>query len=310
MGSIVSIKNNTGVPQSVVFKGRQIILDAHGQGSFDSEIADHFIENRSPLVSKIEEEADLFDPSASEMVWVANFSGNKELPEAINVKQWANGRWQWADIPNPLRDPVVVERFCDGGMNEYTAKDGALEAHNQPKIRFRIPPYTRRLFPRDLATWSLHRDAMNSIRGRIIRSRAPTNFEPNNAWGLDDARGYLRLIDPSAPVGPSESDVRSNAAKDPEAIRAGESGLRAYVDEAKRVLLHRIFFRVADPQYHLPTREEFNEFMSGEAPVEKSDADTVMDMLVGSAAETVKTKKRRGRPPGSKNKPKMVSATP
>ena len=33
MASIVTIKNNTGVPQSIVFKGRQIVLDAHGQGA-------------------------------------------------------------------------------------------------------------------------------------------------------------------------------------------------------------------------------------------------------------------------------------
>ena len=60
MASILTIKNNTGVPQSVVFKGRQIILDANGQRSFDSDIAKHFLSSRSPLVSMVEEEPDVY----------------------------------------------------------------------------------------------------------------------------------------------------------------------------------------------------------------------------------------------------------
>ena len=308
MASIVTIKNNTGVPQSVVFKGQQIILDANGQKSFDQEVAEHFLNNRSPLVSKVEESPDIYD-TGTEMVWVANFTGNKELPETISVKQWAGGRWVWAEMPNPLREPIVAERFMDGGMKEYTAKDGAPEAHNLAKIRFRLPPFTRRLFPKNLASWSLHRDAVGDLRGSIMKSRAPSSFEPTEAWTLDDMRGYLRLIDPAAKVGPSEVDVRSAAGKDPEAVRAGESGIQAYVNDAKREMLNRIFFRVADPQYHLPTREEFYEFMRGEAPAQKSDADAVMDMLVGSAEEVKKVKRKRGRPPGSKNKPKASATT-
>jgi len=299
MASIETIKNNTGVPQSVVFRGRQIVLDAHAQRAFDSEIAEHFLSNRSPLVSKVEEEPDIYD-GATDMVWIANFTGNKELPETVNVKQWAGGRWQRADAPNPLRTPIVVERWCDGGMREYTAKDGAPEAHNLAKIRFRLPPYTRRLFPRDLAAWSLHRDSGTEMRGAIVKSRAPTVFEPNDSWSLDDSRAYLRLIDPSAPVGPSEADVRSNAARNPEAVKAGESGLRAYVDDAKKTVLRRLFFRVANPQYHLPTREEFNEFVRGEVPSQKADADAVMDMLVGSAEEVKKVKRKTRSDKGKK----------
>lgn len=310
MASIVTIKNNTGVPQSIVFKGRQIVLDAHGQGAFDSSIADSFIKNRSPLVSVMEEEPDIYN-TGTEMVWIANFSGNQDIAETINVKKWAGGKWSYADIPNPLRDPVVVERWCDGGMREYTAKDGAPEAHNLGKIRFRIPPFTRRLFPKNLADWSLKRDAISEARGRIVKSRAPTNFEPNESWSLDDARGYLRLIDPSATVGPSEIDVRTKAAKDPEAVKAGESGLIAYVDEAKRVLLRRIFFRVANPQYHLPSIEEFGEFMRGEPVEQKSDADAVMDMLVGSAEEVKKVKRKTRSDKGKKRvRASTVSATP
>ena len=309
MASIVTLKNNTGVPQSVVFKGQQIILDADAQKSFDSDVAEHFLSNRSPLVSKVEEKPDAYE-TGTEMVWLANFTGNKDLPETVSVKMWASGRWTWADVPNPLREPYVVERFMDGGMREYTAKDGAPEAHNLAKTRFRLPPFTRRLYPKNLAQWSLRRDAVSESRGSIVKSRAPSMFEPTESWNLDDVRGYMRLIDPSAKIGPSESEVRSQAAQDPEAIRAGESGLQAYVDDAKRLMLQRVFFRVANPDYHLPTREEFSEFMRGEAPVQKSDADAVMDMLVGSAEEVTKIKRKRGRPPGAKNKPKAVSTTP
>tara|TARA_Y100000310_G_scaffold119905_1_gene118646 strand:- start:1886 stop:2809 length:924 start_codon:yes stop_codon:yes gene_type:complete len=306
---IVTLRNNTGVPQSIVYKGQQIVLDASAESSFDEEVAKKFIENRSPLVSLVEETPDSYDGGA-EMIWVANFTGNQDLPETVNVKQWASGRWTHAEIPNPRREVRVIERFMDQGMQGYTARDGVFEFNNLPKTRFRLPPHTRRAFPKNLANWSLKRDAISDLRGSIMKSRAPTLFEPDESWSLDDARGYLRLIDPSANVGPSESDVARKAAQDPEAVRAGDSGVRAYVTNAKKTILRRLFFRVADPQYHLPTREEFNEFMRGEAPVNKSDADAVMDMLVGSAEEVKKVKRGRGRPPGSKNKPKTVSPTP
>ena len=306
---IVTLRNNTGVPQSIVFKGRQIILDANSDGAYDEDIAKKFVENRSPLVSVVEEVADTYS-DGSEMVWIANFTGNEDLPETVNVKQWASGRWNHADVPNPKREARVVQRFMDLGMQSYTARDGVFEFNNLAKTRFRLPPYTRRLFPKNLANWSLQRDSLGDLRGSIIKSRAPTVFEPDESWSLDDARGYLRLIDPNANVGPSEADVIQKASQDPEAVRAGDSGVDAYIRGAKKVVLRRLFFRVADPRYHLPKREEFNEFMRGEAPVGKSDADAVMDMLVGSAEEVTKVKRGRGRPPGSKNKPKTVSATP
>ena len=306
---ITTIQNNTGVPQSIVFKGKQIILDASSTGSFDEEVAKKFIESRSPLVSIIEEEPDLFD-GGTEMVWIANFTGNEDLSETISVKHWSGGRWSRTDIPNPKREARVIERFMDMGMKSYTAKDGVFEGMNLPKTRFRLPAFTRRAFPKNLANWSLKRDALSDLNGSLVKSRAPTMFEPDESWSLDDARGYLRLIDPSAPVGSSESDVIKKASQDPEAVRAGESGVMAYVTAAKRTVLRRLFFRVADPQYHLPTREEFNEFMRGEVPASRSDADAVMDMLVGSAAEVKKKRKTRSDKGKKRVKADMASATP
>ena len=99
---IVTLRNNTGVPQSIVFKGRQIILDANSDGAYDEDIAKKFVENRSPLVSVVEEVADTYSDS-SEMVWIANFTGNEDLPETVNVKQWASGRW--ASWPKNLGKP-------------------------------------------------------------------------------------------------------------------------------------------------------------------------------------------------------------
>tara|TARA_Y100000034_G_scaffold103420_1_gene128943 strand:+ start:777 stop:1706 length:930 start_codon:yes stop_codon:yes gene_type:complete len=302
------IRNKTKVPQSIVFRGRQIVLGPDEQSLFDSEVADHFIKNRNPLVEEVQEEADLYDDNFSEMVWIANFSGNDSLPETINVKQWAGGKWYRADVPNPLRIPITVERWCDGGMESYTAKDGAFESKNLAPIRFRLPPYTRKMFPKNLAAWSLRRDGTSEIPGRIRRSRAPSAFEPNETWSLDDVRSYLRLIDPSAEVGPAEIEVARRAESDPNAVKAGKSGIGAYVDSAKTEVLRRVFFRVADPRYTLPTREEFNEFTRGEVPVEVSDSDAVMGMISDSTNEVAKVKRGRGRPPGSKNKPKVGEA--
>jgi hypothetical protein len=102
------------------------------------------------------------------------------------------------------------------------------------------------------------------------------------------------LIDPRAEVGKSEKEVREVARANPEAAAAGESGELAYVDAAKRDLLNRVHFRIVDPQYTLPTRFEFVEFVSGKVPSSVSDADAIMGIIAASNKEV--KKRRRGRP--------------
>ena len=159
-----------------------------------------------------------------------------------------------------------------------------------------VLPFRRRMLPKNVGKWALNRAALGSeeMRGCLIESRAPTEFEPTARWPLDEVRSYFRLIDPAADVGKSEAEVREIARANPEAAAAGESGEAAYVDAAKRDLLNRVHFRIVDPQYTLPTRAEFAEFVSGKVPKSISDADAIMGIIAASNKEG--KKRKRGRP--------------
>ena len=71
------IKNNTGVPQSIVHLGRQIALGPHETQQFAKEIADKFLENRAPLVSIVEEDlGGTYAEKDDSIMWLANTTGN------------------------------------------------------------------------------------------------------------------------------------------------------------------------------------------------------------------------------------------
>ena len=46
--ALVTLRNNTGVPQSIVFNGKQVILDPSQEQDFIQAIADKFVSWGSP----------------------------------------------------------------------------------------------------------------------------------------------------------------------------------------------------------------------------------------------------------------------
>ena len=199
---LTTLRNNTGVPQSIVFKGRQIVLDGNAEQTFDADVAKVFLDMRQPLVIKAEDPVDSFADDPADMVWVANMTGNIDLPETVQVRRLVNKSWEHIEAPNPRRDKRDMSRDWDMGMQSYTAKDGALEMLNLGKKKISIPPHSRRLLPKNIAQWFLNRDSRMEpeCRGSVGKSRAPTDFEPTSHWKLDDIRAYFRLIDPRAEV--------------------------------------------------------------------------------------------------------------
>lgn len=117
-------------------------------------------------------------------------------------------------------------------------------------------------------------------RGAAIKSRAPSDFEPRpntiDDWSLDDLRAYLKLMDPEAENGRSEEQVIRDAKKrnhrKPEEIEV-------HIEEEKSLIMKRLFFRLADPQYPVPSRRDFNEFIRGAVQQEVQVEDDVVDQV-------------------------------
>lgn len=295
--ALVTLRNNTGIAQNVVFQGKQIILDAHEESDFIQAVADKFIEIRSPLVSIVEDEiGGVYDEGQTDIVWIANMTGNPDAPEVIKAKLFVNRQWQMVDTDNPKKKARPLIMYCDQGMREYTAKDGALEALNLPKKEIKIPPYKRRALPKTEAKWWLNRDAMSEThyRNQSIKSRPPTDFEPSakdiDDWSLDDLRSYLKLLDPVAEMGRSEFEVTSQAKK---MGHRKDEEIAAHIEEEKHLTMKRIYFRLVDPQYPVPSKKDFMEFVHGQKVVEQTTEESAMD-LVEKSTEVVKRK--RGRP--------------
>jgi len=295
--ALVTLKNNTGVAQNVVFQGKQIILGPHEESDFIQAVADKFIEIRSPLVSVVQEEiGGVYEDTQSEIVWVANMTGNPDAPDVIKAKLFVNRQWQVVDTDNPKKKARPLVMYCDQGSRYYTAKDGALEALNLPKKEIKIPPYKRRALPAIEAKWWLNRDAVNEnhFRGQSIKSRPPTDFEPNakdiDEWSLDDLRAYLKLLDPGAEMGKSNAEVVTYAKK---VGHRKEDEIAAHIEEEKHLAMKRIYFRLVDPQYPVPTKKDFMEFVHGQKVVEQTTEESAME-LVEKSTEVVKRK--RGRP--------------
>ena len=295
--ALVTLRNNTSINQNIVFQGKQIVLGPNEEADFIKPVADKFVEMRNPLVSVVEEDiGGVYDEVRDDIVWIANMTGDPDAPETVKAKMFVNRHWQMVDIENPKKKSRPLEMKCDQGMRSYTAKDGALEALNLPKKTIKIPPYKRRPLHKNEARWWLNRDAISEpqYRGSSIKSRPPTDFEPDprnvDDWSLDDLRAYLKLMDPGAEMGRSEADVVSQAKK---AGHRKEDEIYAHIEEEKYLTMKRIYFRLVDPQFPVPTKKEFMEFVHGQKVVEQTTEESAME-LVEKSTEVVKRK--RGRP--------------
>jgi hypothetical protein len=299
--ALVTLKNNTGVPQSIVFNGKQIILDANQEKDFIQVVADKFVEMRSPLVSAVEEDiGGIYEEEDDGLVWIANVTGNPDAPDKVMAKVYVDRRWQMVEVDNPKKEPRMLANKFDMGMKSYIAKDGAVEALNLPKKNIELPAFKRRALPSHEAKWWLNRDAIAepAIRGCSIKSRPPTEFEPNpknvDDWSLDDLRAYLKLMDPGAEMGRSESSVVSEAKK--RGHRKPEE-ISAHIEEEKYLITKRIYFRLVDPQYAIPTKSQFLEFVHGQKEVQPVKEDFAAELIKKSTEEVKRKRTRKKKPP-------------
>lgn len=290
-----TIKNTLGVPQSVVFKGRQFVLGPNDEQTFEAVIADAFLEKCAPIV--VEAKTELGAVWAPELqartMWVANVTGNPDSPEFVSDRRYDKTAMRFTDVqlPNPNRKAHPVAREWKGGHRQYTARDGGLVQESLPSKLWVVPTYRRVPMEESVGEWFINRDATNGAgRGAVIKSRPISDFEPKMDWKYEDMRVYARLTDATMSLGPDENAIAKEVkltidklAQDNEwKPRKIEVELREAIKEAlrkaKQELYHRLYFRLVNPDYRLPTREEYNEFVTGQsqADVEEAEADALI----------------------------------
>jgi len=270
MKKLKTLRNSSNRPQPIVYEGMKFELKPLEERSFEVAVADKFLIDCAPTVKEVDEKdiGGTFQAKAvEEQIWIANMTGNPDASETIVDKVYDTRMRTWATQTgdNPKKPARPVVRKMKGNMQEYTSRSGHAEAFNLFPATIEIPPFKRRLLPKNIAVWMLTRDGNHDKhnRGTIIRSRAPSNFEPDDSWELDDMRAYLRLMDDSAEIGPSETHLSAEY---------GTEDIDYYIHAAKVLCLKRLHFRLADPTYRLFNRAEFNAFRENFEPSPPSDS--------------------------------------
>lgn len=290
-----TIKNTLGVPQSVIYKGRQFVLGPNDEQTYDTIIADMFLEKCNPIV--VEVKTDLGATWAPELqlktTWVANVTGNPDAAETVPDRRYDRSMMRFTDVnvPNPNKTARPIARELKGGHKQYTARDGGLVQESLQSRTWVVPTYRRVPMPTEVANWFLNRDGMcGPSRGAVIESRPRADFEPDMGWKYEDMRVYARLTDSSMSLGPDDTAIAKQVKAEVDVLamenewkpRKIEVELKERAKEAlrkaKQELYHRLYFRLVNPAYTLPTRAEYNEFVTGQsqADIEEAEADALI----------------------------------
>ena len=266
-----SLKNNSSQPEWVVWKGKQIVIPPQEQYDVDVDVAKLFFEKygEDGVIEEMlsEDIGKVYDTAPNRDVWVANVTGDLDAPDKIKVKRSEKGRWFEMEVENPLKKPYEVRRTMKGGMKEVIGKSG-LEALNLLPTVIRVPPYRRVRLQPHVAKWFLQRVAMSGVRD-CIKSRGPADFEPSSKWSIRELRVYLSLIDPTLnnyQLGSHEYKIRKNAQHGKPGTEGRAKNVAKAIREAKEALLKRIFRRIFDPKFRLPTKAEFDAMLGATEP--------------------------------------------
>lgn len=304
-----TLKNTAGIAQSIVFGGKQLVLGPFAEEAFSADVAKKFLELRAPVVVDTSDnlgEAYAPDIQAS-TVWIANITGNPDAPATIKEKVWdARIRKRvLADVPNPNKEPRTLTRELKGGHHQYFGSDGKMWQETLPGKTISVPPFRRRPLPAAEAEWFIGRDQKSTglTNPAVIRSRPQSDFEPDMKWKLDDMRVYFRLVAPDADLGPdaqtilnlAKAEVEKEGRKEKWGVEKIDQEIQARAAEelrkAKQELFKRLYFYLVNPDYPLPTKAEYNEFVSGKSN-EEIASEELADLLAKSDRVAAKKPKQ------------------
>ncbi len=247
------IKNFTSIPQSIVYDGNQVVLDANKEQFFPVAVADEFLAECGNFVREVNIAQLYKETGKSDMVYLANMTGNPDAVASVKVKDLVSkGKWGMLERDNPLKEARDLHWTMKGAQQEYQGPEG-LEGINTFPTTYQIPRYSRRAFPPNVARWITARDARNEphYRGQVIESR-PVEWAPDITWDLDDITLFLQLCDPKAVLGPTEAELAERDAE------LGEDEKAIKLHEAKELALQRVHFRISEPKYPLPKKKAFD----------------------------------------------------
>lgn len=243
---MIQLENYSNVEQHVWdTDGKRYSIPAHSIVLRSSDIAQLFLEQRSKYIRKYVPST-IPDRPNEKKVWIANATGNPQAKKTYQLAETdrKTGLTVHKELENPLAIATTVSQRMVGGQEPGMDREGGETLVNLPSILIKIPPATRVHAPQSIANWLLTMDETQDdphARGRLIKCRAPTEYEPNESWDYDDIRIFAREM--QAPV-----DLKKQ-------FPPASSFKGGAVEKAKEELLHALFFYIIDERYTLPPRQ-------------------------------------------------------
>jgi hypothetical protein len=253
----VPIRNRSKIDQFIIVGGDKIEIKAFQTKVVTPALADAFTQACAPHVVRETGGIDVIDDTSGmpqvEYVWLMNATGDPDSDAELRIRKPTKDGSIEEVIPNPQHEPIIVRQRMQGGQRKALIK-GEETVWNMGAVDITIFPFSRKAFDKNTADWLLRRDAgqMQTMRGCIKPARAPSGNEPNDTWELEDLQLYAMMLG-------IEQYGASRSTLEKEASRLGRSILEV-VDDTKTELLKRLFFRIADRDYPLPSQEQWEEF--------------------------------------------------
>lgn len=266
----VQLYNTSEIDQAAYADGKRYVMTAQEIRFWPKDVATAFLTQRGRYVQVYK--AVYIPPSPGEdLVWLANVTGNPFLPETLTKTRFDRQRGfeESFEIPNPKRTAAPLEFEMQAQQIIKEGKYGYKESWSMPPKRIKIPPRTRIPCPRSTAEWLIRRDSqMGEDRaGSLIECRAPSGFEPNESWSLEDTLIYAEMVD-------SQRNWKKLVPKD------GSSEAEKQI----AILTGWLFYRLVDERYALVDRQSFEARKAELAAVAATNKETRGKGQAGASA--------------------------
>lgn len=266
------LRNDGVTPAECIYEGRKFSIEPGETRRFASHVADVMLEECGDDVvwdADFEYRDDL-RAALDANVWVANMTGNPLYPETVAIQKYDPvSRRQYTDsVPLPAREPKHLIREMKGGSEIVSGRSGSEQRMKDP-VRISIPPHRRIRLRENEADWFLKRSsnaAQHSgapTASDAIRSRGPSDFEPDYSWDYDDVLLYAELVDarlvrnaPNKQALLAHRDMQKRKDETPQKLAARQK--RHLKNKVREFIDTQLFYFLANPRVKLPTKTEFD----------------------------------------------------
>lgn len=296
MSEFVHVVNNTEKRLSMVYDGAAIVFQPQGlPGSLlqlpkaAAEYVKGHLQEQVRIINGASFKSIIEKPKF-EVYYVANMSGDPDAAEywEETFRNPVTGEGEIRKVYNELRHPQSFKarlgRFSGikpprtllyrDGSGNLVWNDKEIQVTLPGQI-IEVPAYGRIEVTKEQFETLIGRDLSRPehLRGQIIRSRAPTDFEPDfndPKWTIDALRQYLELVPSTGDkmggrdvMGKSESEIRA------ENEHMTPTQLAMHLHDVRYKLWARCILRAMDPQFALPSEKEFSLAQARKVKAEK-----------------------------------------